>query len=183
MLKDNCRLAGKYWRLARSPLLVAGFVCLIYYCHYRENARMVAAEAAMEAASLAVPAAPPAVETPEAAPDPAPRPDLSGLTDFHATAYCITGTTYSGEETRHGYVAADLKVIPLGSLIYIESPLMGGAYQVMDIGSKVKGKSIDIFLPGYERCRMFGRRKVRVKVLRYGFAKNQGRGAAARLAR
>jgi len=46
---------------------------------------------------------------------------------------------------------------------------MGGIYQVLDTGDLVKGKIIDIFIPNYERCREFGRKKVKVKVLRYGF--------------
>jgi len=68
-----------------------------------------------------------------------------------------------------GYAAADPQVIPLGSMIYIETPLMSGVYQVMDTGSKIKGKIIDIFIPSYEACLDFGRRAVKVKVLRYGF--------------
>jgi 3D (Asp-Asp-Asp) domain-containing protein len=88
---------------------------------------------------------------------------------FHATAYCVTGTTRSGFPTAPGLVSADPKVIPLGSIIHIESPLMGGIYQVLDTGDLVKGKIIDIFIPSYEKCMEFGRRMVKVKVLRYGF--------------
>jgi 3D (Asp-Asp-Asp) domain-containing protein len=93
--------------------------------------------------------------------------------DFHATAYCITGTTTTGAQTVPGIVAADPEVIPLGSMIYIESPLMGGIYHVLDTGGLVKGKIIDIFIPDYERCVNFGRRLVKVKILRYGFWGNQ----------
>ncbi len=89
--------------------------------------------------------------------------------DFHATAYCVTGITRSGVMAVPGHVAADPKVIPLGSMIYVDSPLMGGIYQVRDTGDLVKGKIIDIFIPSYERCIHFGRRPVKVKVLRYGF--------------
>jgi 3D (Asp-Asp-Asp) domain-containing protein len=88
---------------------------------------------------------------------------------FHATAYCVTGTTRSGAPTAPGLVSADPTVIPLGSMIYVESPLMGGIYQVLDTGELVKGKIIDIFIPSYEKCVEFGRRMVKVKVLRYGF--------------
>jgi 3D (Asp-Asp-Asp) domain-containing protein len=68
-----------------------------------------------------------------------------------------------------GYVAADPRVIPLGSMIYVETPFMSGIYQVMDTGELIKGKIIDIFIPSYEACKDFGRRIVKVKVLRYGF--------------
>jgi 3D (Asp-Asp-Asp) domain-containing protein len=88
---------------------------------------------------------------------------------FHATAYCVTGTTRSGFLAAPGLVSADPKVIPLGSIIHVESPLMGGIYQVLDTGDLVKGKIIDIFIPSYEKCMEFGRRMVKVKVLRYGF--------------
>ena len=67
--------------------------------------------------------------------------------DFEATAYCVTGITKSGAKVAPGHVAADPKVIPLGSMIYVDSPLMGGIYQVLDTGELVKGKIIDIFIP------------------------------------
>jgi 3D (Asp-Asp-Asp) domain-containing protein len=89
--------------------------------------------------------------------------------DFEATAYCVTGITKSGAKVVPGHVAADPKVIPLGSMIYVDSPFMGGIYQVLDTGEMVKGKIIDIFIPSYERCVEFGRRGVKVQVLRYGF--------------
>jgi 3D (Asp-Asp-Asp) domain-containing protein len=95
------------------------------------------------------------------------------LEDYNATAYCITGITKSGVQVARGHVAADPKVIPLGSMIYIDSPLMGGIYQVLDTGEMVKGKIVDIFNPSYERCKEFGRRMVRIKVLRYGFRDDQ----------
>ncbi len=94
---------------------------------------------------------------------------ISAPEDFHATAYCVTGINKSGSMTVPGHVAADPKVIPLGSMIYVDSPRMGGIYQVLDTGELVKGKIIDIFIPSYERCKEFGRRMVKVKILRYGF--------------
>ena len=89
--------------------------------------------------------------------------------DFEATAYCVTGITKSGAKVAPGHVAADPKVIPLGSMIYVDSSLMSGIYQVLDTGELVKGKIIDIFIPSYEACVEFGRRGVKVQVLRYGF--------------
>ena len=99
-------------------------------------------------------------------------PNNTASEEFHATAYCITGITKSGAKIAPGHVAADPEVIPLGSMIYVDSPLMGGIYQVLDTGELVKGKIIDIFIPSYEACREFGRRMVKVKVLRYGFLGN-----------
>jgi 3D (Asp-Asp-Asp) domain-containing protein len=93
--------------------------------------------------------------------------------EFQATAYCVTGLTASGVPVEPGHVSADPKVIPLGSMIYVETPLMSGVYQVMDTGELIKGKIIDIFIPSYEACMEFGRRIVKVKVLRHGFKGEQ----------
>jgi 3D (Asp-Asp-Asp) domain-containing protein len=98
-----------------------------------------------------------------------PNPNATQAEEFEATAYCITGISKSGAPIKPGHVAADPKVIPLGSMIYVDSPLMGGIYQVKDTGELVKGKIIDIFIPSYEACKDFGRRAVKVQVLRYGF--------------
>ncbi len=94
---------------------------------------------------------------------------LSPVEEFYATAYCLNGITKSGVPAAPGRVATDPDVIPLGSVIYIDSPILGGIYQVFDTGSLVKGKIIDIFIPNYDKCMEFGRRMVKVKVLRYGF--------------
>lgn len=95
-----------------------------------------------------------------------------GSEEFHATAYCLTGLTTAGVPAAPGYAAADPEVIPLGSVIYVETPLRSGIYQVMDTGERIRGKIIDIFIPSYEACKEFGRRLVKVKVLRYGFNDN-----------
>ena len=162
MVEVRYRPNRRCWRRVRIPIVVIGFLCLLY-CGYREHARVD------DTTHMTLPVVASSNELLETRYE----KELSDLTDFQATAYCDIGITRSGAETRHGYVAADPKVIPLGSMIYIESPLMGGVYQVMDTGSKVKGRIVDIFLPGYERCMIFGRRMVKVKVLRYGFAKDE----------
>ncbi len=91
-----------------------------------------------------------------------------GVEEFEATAYCINGITKSGARVAPGHVAADPKVIPLGSMIYVDSPVMSGIYQVLDTGRLVKGKIIDIFIPSYEERVDFGRRDVKVQVSRHG---------------
>jgi 3D (Asp-Asp-Asp) domain-containing protein len=96
------------------------------------------------------------------------RPDA--FETFQATAYCDTGITKSGFLATPGVVAADPEVIPLGSMIYVESPVVGGIYHVLDTGKLVKGKIIDFFIPEQEKCIEFGRRDVKVKILRRGFS-------------
>ncbi len=94
----------------------------------------------------------------------------SGCFDFQATAYCESGTTKSGVPTYPGVVAADPSVLPLGSVIHVDVPRYRGIYQVMDTGRLIKGKIIDIFIPDYDLATEFGRRDVKVTVLRYGFS-------------
>lgn len=87
--------------------------------------------------------------------------------DFTATAYCEKGITKSGVPVAEGIVAADPRVLPLGSWIKVDGPLYSGIYQVMDTGRLVKGKKIDIYLPTYAKAITFGLRRVRVTVLKY----------------
>ena len=87
-----------------------------------------------------------------------------------ATAYCDHGITESGAHTRPGSVAADPRVIPLGSKIRVEG-LEGapdGTYTVLDTGRAIKGHEIDLFLPRCAAAKKFGRQHVRVKVLTRG---------------
>jgi 3D (Asp-Asp-Asp) domain-containing protein len=138
--------------LLRVAAIIIGFGCLVHLTH-RECARM----------------ADKPVKNPALSDVNHSSSSINASEDFHATAYCVTGITKSGVKVAPGHVAADPKVIPLGSMIYVDTPFMEGIYQVVDTGGLVKGKIIDIFMPSYERCREFGRRMVKVKVLRYGF--------------
>jgi 3D (Asp-Asp-Asp) domain-containing protein len=91
--------------------------------------------------------------------------------EFEATAYCDLGITKSGIPVAPGIVAADPTVLPLGSLILLETTSYRGIYHVLDTGGLVKGRIIDIFMPGLEEALTFGRQKVRLVVLRYGYPK------------
>jgi 3D (Asp-Asp-Asp) domain-containing protein len=80
-----------------------------------------------------------------------------------ATAYCTTGTTDSGTHTRRGIVAADPRLLPIGSTIRIAG--LGGrpqSFVVTDTGAAVKGRRIDIFMPSCRAAKRFGRRHVTV---------------------
>jgi 3D (Asp-Asp-Asp) domain-containing protein len=85
--------------------------------------------------------------------------------DFHATAYCLKGRTATGETVRQGFVAADPKVLPLGTLVHIQAGRYTGVYKVADTGGAIKGRKIDIYVPSYQEAKSFGRQKIRVKVL------------------
>lgn len=74
------------------------------------------------------------------------------------------GITYSGVRAEEGRtVAVDPKVIPLGSIVYIEGV---GIRKAEDTGSAIKGSKIDVFMEDVGEARTFGlKRNVKVFVL------------------
>src|ERR1700733_6574177 len=59
---------------------------------------------------------------------------------FRATAYCLKGRTALGGGVRRGIVAADPRVLPLGSQIQIDGGGYSGIYTVTDTGGAIKGR-------------------------------------------
>jgi len=99
-----------------------------------------------------------------------PKPRQAAWMRMTATAYCDQGITDSGARTRQRSVAADPRVIPLGSTISVEG-LQGapdGTYSVLDTGRTIKGREIDVFIPRCGAAKAFGRQQVRVKILKRG---------------
>jgi 3D (Asp-Asp-Asp) domain-containing protein len=94
------------------------------------------------------------------------RPALMRVT---ATAYCQGGTTQSGAKARTGIVAADPKILPVGTVLRILDGARSGVYTVMDTGSAIKGRRIDIFIPDCDAAEEFGERPLRVRILRHGW--------------
>jgi 3D (Asp-Asp-Asp) domain-containing protein len=90
---------------------------------------------------------------------------------FHATAYCKGTTTASGTTVRTGIAAADPLLLPVGSVIQIESlsPRYNGIYTVMDTGPAVQGREIDIYMWNCNEALAFGRRSIAINVLRLGW--------------
>ncbi len=104
---------------------------------------------------------------------------MATLTAYGASPRCGMGTngdgiTKSGTRVVEGWtLACDPEVLPLGSLVLIDG-LEGwgrdGEMMCVDIGSKVKGIHIDVYLddeddPTCERHRDFGRQRRRIEVL------------------
>jgi 3D (Asp-Asp-Asp) domain-containing protein len=85
--------------------------------------------------------------------------------DFRATAYCLKGRTASGVHTRPGIVAADPRVLPLGTVVHIEAGRYTGTYTVLDTGRRIKGRAIDIYISDYREAKRFGNRRIKVRVL------------------
>jgi 3D (Asp-Asp-Asp) domain-containing protein len=88
---------------------------------------------------------------------------------MQATAHSVHGETADGTRSRVGTVAADPAVLPLNSRIRVEGAgPYSGVYSVEDTGPKVAGRHIDIFMTTPTEAKKFGKKAVRVVVLRYG---------------
>jgi 3D (Asp-Asp-Asp) domain-containing protein len=88
--------------------------------------------------------------------------------NFQATAYNLRGRTASGVKTGPGIIAADPRVLPLGTVVQVKAGHYSGTYTVRDTGRRVKGKIVDIWIPSHREARIFGRRAVKLQVLHYG---------------
>jgi 3D (Asp-Asp-Asp) domain-containing protein len=97
--------------------------------------------------------------------------DVSRPVSFVATAYCKGETTASGVAVRSGVAAADPKTLPLGSIVRIEDvpDQYIGIYTVLDTGPKVQGRHLDLYMWSCHEALAFGRRPVKVTVLRRGW--------------
>jgi Uncharacterized protein conserved in bacteria len=163
----------------------------------RSAALRLAAAAALAAAAVCVPAGPAA-----SAPAPSAGESASGTEDAEhgpiesvvvtATGYTAGvestgkrpgergyGITYSGVKVRRGVVstiAADPKVFPIGTLLYIP----GYGYGVVaDTGKLIKGRRIDLYFETPSQVyREWGKRTVKVDVL----VRGKGRLTEAQLA-
>ncbi len=81
---------------------------------------------------------------------------------FTATAYCLKGRTAMGHGVRRGIIAADPRVLKLGSNINLGAGAYSGTYLVSDTGGNIRGRKIDIWVPNCAEARRFGRRTVTI---------------------
>ena len=115
----------------------------------------------------------------EAPAPPAPEPQVAAptpsLQTFTATAYTIEGRTASGSHTRQGIVAADPKILPIGSRIRVsDAGQYSGVYTVADTGRAIHGREIDIYIPNNAAAKKFGKKTVKVEVLHDGKGDDDG---------
>lgn len=87
---------------------------------------------------------------------------LTMMGAFRATAYCLKGRTATGGGVRRGIVAADPRVLPLGSHIQVEAGNYSGTYTVADTGGAIRGRILDFWVPSCSEAGRFGRRTVYV---------------------
>ena len=73
-----------------------------------------------------------------------------------------SGITATGAVARHGIVAVDPRVIPLGTKVFIPGY---GIAVAADTGGAIKGQRIDLCMESYHDAIQFGRRDISVYVL------------------
>lgn len=89
--------------------------------------------------------------------------EIPYLRKMHATAYCINGTTYSGDNTRIGICAMRKEEIGKTAIVYQRLPNneigeIIGIYEVKDTGQTkglLDGNVIDIWCPDLDSCQDF----------------------------
>ena len=97
----------------------------------------------------------------------APEASLAPAVNYVATAYSLRGKTASGRLVAKGIIAADPRVLPLGSRVRLEVAGYHGEYLVADTGGMIRGRRIDIWIPSSKEAMRFGRRTVKLTVLSY----------------
>ena len=143
-------ISGRFWRKAIVTTIAAiGFVSL--YEVTALDSKYVARLATLrEASALPVPGA---------------------RLAFSATAYCKGIVTASGVAAQNGVVAADPEMLPVGSVVEVESlpQQYNGIYTVMDTGPSVLGREVDVYMWSCNEALQFGRRPIHLTVLRLGW--------------
>jgi 3D (Asp-Asp-Asp) domain-containing protein len=98
-------------------------------------------------------------------------PQAGSRLTFIATAYCKGQTTASGVHVRTGIAAADPLLLPVGSVVRIDTPdeRYDGIWTIMDTGPAVQGRIIDLYLWSCHDALKFGRRSIQLEVMRLGW--------------
>jgi 3D (Asp-Asp-Asp) domain-containing protein len=92
-----------------------------------------------------------------------------------ATAYLPTdgssqGLTATGRKAQYGVIAVDPRVIPLGTLVYVEGY---GFAVAADTGGAIKGNRIDVCMHDRKKVYNWGRRKVVIHVFKEKAGKSE----------
>jgi len=104
----------------------------------------------------------------------APETFLIPAQNYTATAYSLRGRTASGRPVTRGLIAADPRVLPIGTRVRVDAGAWSGEYLVADTGGSVKGRRIDIWTPTSHEAMRFGRRLVKLTVLEFGGKRRNG---------
>jgi 3D (Asp-Asp-Asp) domain-containing protein len=94
---------------------------------------------------------------------------------MRATAYAGHGRTASGKQVRRGMVAAEPRVLPLGTKVRVKNAgRYSGVYRVEDTGGEIHGRKVDIYMPSRDAAKQFGRQTVKVEVVTPQKKRRQG---------
>ena len=98
-------------------------------------------------------------------------PEPGARLTFTASAYCKGLVTKSGVAVQAGIAAADPSLLPVGSVVEIDSPdsRYDGIYTILDTGPAVQGPTVDIYMWSCHEALKFGRRPIGLTVLRLGW--------------
>jgi 3D (Asp-Asp-Asp) domain-containing protein len=90
---------------------------------------------------------------------------------FEASAYCKGQVTASGAAPRSGIAAADPRVLPVGSVVHVqtETGSHDGVYTILDTGPTVTGRIVDLYMWSCHEALDFGRQDVRITIVRLGW--------------
>lgn len=90
--------------------------------------------------------------------------NISKTITVESTAYTYTGNkTATGLTPRQGLIAVDPRVIAMGSKVYVE----GYGYAIAaDTGGDIQGNRVDVFFPNLRQCLDWGRKPVRIHLLK-----------------
>lgn len=103
--------------------------------------------------------------------DPTAPPAPGARLAFTATAYCKGMVTSSGVTAQSGVTAADPLLLPAGTVVQLDfkEDRYDGIYTVLDTGPAVQGREIDLYMWSCNEAIRFGRKPVRMIVLRLGW--------------
>jgi 3D (Asp-Asp-Asp) domain-containing protein len=103
--------------------------------------------------------------------DPTAPPSPGARLAFSATAYCKGQVTSAGVAPIAGVAASDKTLLPLGSVVQLDfrDDKYDGIYTVLDTGPEIKGREIDLYMWSCNEALQFGRKAVRMTVLRLGW--------------
>ena len=80
-----------------------------------------------------------------------------------AVAYHLPGKTALGLPVGKGVVAVDPKLIPLGTRLFVPGY---GRSIAADVGTAIKGRIIDVWMPSDAAARSWGRKTVVITIYR-----------------
>jgi 3D (Asp-Asp-Asp) domain-containing protein len=79
----------------------------------------------------------------------------------------VTASLHRVETNNFKLVAADTRILPLGSMLTIPGYDSGNVVPVLDRGGAIKGNRLDLLFPTHEQARQWGVRRIKVTVWEY----------------